>query len=165
MILNFWSAPATCGRYLAAQSEADHYKREMKREQEEIITVPDTGIWMSREQPFMKHCWQIPVVLCVYEWHPDRWCFESLIDHPEAAEIGEIMSQYGLEPHEYGPVVDGLRRNPQAWLDFMMRYDHWFHLFNRPANSFFVLGSKCPWILMTDEINLEYFDISWMALR
>ena len=56
MILNFWSAPATCGRYLAAQSEADHYKREMKREQEEIITVPDTGIWMSREQPFMKRC-------------------------------------------------------------------------------------------------------------
>jgi len=50
--------------------------------------------------------------------------FESLIDHLEAAEIGEIMSQYGLEPHEYGPVVDGLRRNPQAWLDFMMRYDH-----------------------------------------
>lgn len=48
--------------------------------------------------------------------------FESLIDHPEAAEIGEIMSQYGLEPHEYGPVIDGLRRNPQAWLEFMMRY-------------------------------------------
>ncbi|CAN6248947.1 unnamed protein product [Urochloa humidicola] len=71
------------GGYLAAQSEADHYKREMKREQEEIITVPDT----------------------------------------EAAEIGEIMSQYGLEPHEYGPVVDGLRRNPQAWLDFMMRFE------------------------------------------
>jgi hypothetical protein len=37
------SAAVTCGRYLAAQSEADHYKREMKREQEEIITVPDTG--------------------------------------------------------------------------------------------------------------------------
>ncbi|KAM0881203.1 hypothetical protein ACQ4PT_033090 [Festuca glaucescens] len=31
------------GGYLAAQSEADHYKREMKREQEEIIAVPDTG--------------------------------------------------------------------------------------------------------------------------
>ena len=73
MILNFWSAPATCGRYLAAQSEADHYKREMKREQEEIIAVPDTGIWMSHEQPFMKHCWQIPVILCVYDRHPDRW--------------------------------------------------------------------------------------------
>lgn len=31
------------GRYLAAKSEADHYMREMKREQEEIINVPDTG--------------------------------------------------------------------------------------------------------------------------
>lgn len=47
--------------------------------------------------------------------------FGFLVDRSEAAEIGEIMSQYGLEPHEYGPVVDGLRRNPQAWLDFMMR--------------------------------------------
>ncbi|VAH48560.1 unnamed protein product [Triticum turgidum subsp. durum] len=71
------------GRYLAAQSEADHYKREMKREQEEIIAVPDT----------------------------------------EAAEIGDIMAEYGLEPHEYGPVVEGLRRNPQAWLEFMMRFE------------------------------------------
>jgi hypothetical protein len=49
--------------------------------------------------------------------------FEPLIGHAEAAEIGEIMSQYGLEPHEYDPVVDGLRRNPQAWLEFMMRYE------------------------------------------
>lgn len=37
------------------------------------------------------------------------------------------MSQYGLAPHEYGPVIDGLRRNPQAWLDFMMRYDQLLH--------------------------------------
>ncbi|KAM3387477.1 hypothetical protein ACQJBY_010364 [Aegilops geniculata] len=84
MIVNF-SDPPPChvGRYLAAQSEADHYKREMKREQEEIIAVPDT----------------------------------------EAAEIGDIMAEYGLEPHEYGPVVEGLRRNPQAWLEFMMRFE------------------------------------------
>ena len=32
-------------RYLAAKSEADHYTREMKREEEEIINVPDTGGW------------------------------------------------------------------------------------------------------------------------
>lgn len=30
------------GRYLAAKSEADHYMREMRREQEEIIAEPDT---------------------------------------------------------------------------------------------------------------------------
>ncbi|OAY75321.1 Vacuolar iron transporter 1.1 [Ananas comosus] len=73
----------TRGRYLAAKSEADHYMREMKREQEEIINVPDT----------------------------------------EAAEIGEILSEYGLEPHEYGPVVNALRKNPQAWLEFMMKFE------------------------------------------
>lgn len=31
-------------RYLAAQSEADHYLRELKREQEEIVAVPDIGM-------------------------------------------------------------------------------------------------------------------------
>ncbi|XP_020593434.1 vacuolar iron transporter 1.1 [Phalaenopsis equestris] len=71
------------GGYLAAKSDADHYSREYKREQEEILTVPDT----------------------------------------EAAEVGEILAVYGLEPHEYGPVVGALRRNPQAWLDFMMRFE------------------------------------------
>ncbi|THU60832.1 hypothetical protein C4D60_Mb07t16900 [Musa balbisiana] len=71
------------GGYLAAKSEADHYMRELKREQEEIVTVPDI----------------------------------------EAAEIGEILAQYGLEPHEYSPVVNALRNNPQAWLDFMMKFE------------------------------------------
>ncbi|RWV94392.1 hypothetical protein BHE74_00049033 [Ensete ventricosum] len=66
------------GRYLAAKSEADHYMRELKREQEEIVT---------------------------------------------AAEIGEILAQYGLEPQEYSPVVNALRNNPQAWLDFMMKFE------------------------------------------
>ena len=32
-----------CCRYLAAKSEADHYVKELKREEEEIISVPDTG--------------------------------------------------------------------------------------------------------------------------
>ncbi|XP_074307469.1 vacuolar iron transporter 1-like [Silene latifolia] len=71
------------GGYLAAKSEADHYARELKREQEEIIAVPDT----------------------------------------EAAEIAEILSEYGIEPHEYNPVVNALRRKPQAWLDFMMKFE------------------------------------------
>ncbi|KAH9620412.1 hypothetical protein KSS87_007954 [Heliosperma pusillum] len=66
-----------------AKSEADHYARELKREQEEIIAVPDT----------------------------------------EAAEIAEILSEYGIEPHEYNPVVNALRRKPQAWLEFMMKFE------------------------------------------
>ncbi|XP_022881085.1 vacuolar iron transporter 1-like [Olea europaea var. sylvestris] len=32
------------GGYLAAKSEAEHYIRELKRERDEIVAVPDTGI-------------------------------------------------------------------------------------------------------------------------
>ncbi|KAA8532466.1 hypothetical protein F0562_032499 [Nyssa sinensis] len=71
------------GGYLAAKSEADHYMKELKREQEEINSVPDT----------------------------------------EAAEVAEILSRYGIEPHQYRPVVNALRKNPQAWLDFMMKFE------------------------------------------
>uniref|UniRef100_A0A6M2EQU7 Vacuolar iron transporter n=1 Tax=Populus davidiana TaxID=266767 RepID=A0A6M2EQU7_9ROSI len=71
------------GGYLAAKSEADHYARELRREQEEIKSVPDT----------------------------------------EAAEVAEILAHYGIEPHEYGPVVSALRKKPQAWLDFMMKFE------------------------------------------
>ncbi|XP_024019346.1 vacuolar iron transporter 1 [Morus notabilis] len=71
------------GGYLAAKSEADHYLRELRREQEEIITVPET----------------------------------------EAAEVAQILADYGIEPHEYAPVVNALRRKPQAWLDFMMKFE------------------------------------------
>lgn len=71
------------GGYLAAKSEADHYMRELKREQDEIVAVPDI----------------------------------------EAAEVADILAQYGVQPHEYGPVVNALRRNPQAWVDFMMKFE------------------------------------------
>ncbi|KAL7163411.1 hypothetical protein ACSBR2_039504 [Camellia fascicularis] len=73
---------STC-RYLATKSEADHYMRELKREQEEIIKYPDT----------------------------------------EAAEVTEILSQYGIEPPQYGPVVNALRKKPQEWVDFMMKFE------------------------------------------
>ncbi|XAR72176.1 hypothetical protein NMG60_11018725 [Bertholletia excelsa] len=71
------------GGYLAAKSEADHYMRELEREQEEIIKYPDI----------------------------------------EAAEVAEILAEYGIEPPEYGPVVNALRKKPQAWLDFMMKFE------------------------------------------
>ncbi|CAK8579655.1 unnamed protein product [Lathyrus sativus] len=71
------------GGYLAAKSEVDHYNRELKREQEEIIDVPET----------------------------------------EAAEVGEILAEYGIQEHVYEPVVKALTKNPQAWLDFMMKFE------------------------------------------
>jgi len=41
----------------------------------------------------------------------------------EASEITELFQSYGLTPEESKPVVDGLRNRPQAWVDFMMRFE------------------------------------------
>jgi VIT1/CCC1 family predicted Fe2+/Mn2+ transporter len=71
------------GGYLAAKSESDHYRREQRREQEEIISVPEV----------------------------------------EASEVADILAQYGLEPKEYWPVVNALQKRPEAWLEFMMRFE------------------------------------------
>lgn len=40
----------------------------------------------------------------------------------EADEVAEILANFGLEPSEYWPVVEALRKRPDAWIDFMMRY-------------------------------------------
>ncbi|KAG0605473.1 hypothetical protein M758_9G062500 [Ceratodon purpureus] len=71
------------GGYLAARSDADHYENERKREEDEIVQVPDT----------------------------------------EADEVAEILANFGLEPNEYWPVVEALRKRPEAWVDFMMRFE------------------------------------------
>ncbi|CAI9785502.1 unnamed protein product [Fraxinus pennsylvanica] len=47
----------------------------------------------------------------------------SVNDNLEAAEVAEILSEYGIQPHEYTLVVNALRKNPQAWLDFMMKFE------------------------------------------
>ncbi len=46
-------------------------------------------------------------------------------DRPEAeaAEVMEVLQAYGVKPDDARPVVDALRRNPQAWVDFMMRFE------------------------------------------
>ena len=41
----------------------------------------------------------------------------------EMAEITEIFEHYGITPEESAPVVSALRRQPQAWIDFMMRFE------------------------------------------
>lgn len=41
----------------------------------------------------------------------------------EAAEITDIFSAYGITPDESASVVNALRRQPQAWIDFMMRFE------------------------------------------
>lgn len=37
----------------------------------------------------------------------------------EAVEVAEILAQYGIEAHEYAPVVNALRKKLEAWPDFM----------------------------------------------
>ena len=41
----------------------------------------------------------------------------------EAAEVVEILSSYGLDDDQSARVVDGLRDNPERWVDFMMRFE------------------------------------------
>src|SRR6201996_2534955 len=41
----------------------------------------------------------------------------------EEEEIYEIFEQYGVERVESRPVLEALKRKPQAWVDFMMRFE------------------------------------------
>lgn len=41
----------------------------------------------------------------------------------EAAEIAELFEAYGITSEECAPVVAALRRRPEAWVDFMMRFE------------------------------------------
>jgi VIT1/CCC1 family predicted Fe2+/Mn2+ transporter len=41
----------------------------------------------------------------------------------EAAEVADIFQSYGLTAEESKPIVDSLRNQPQAWIDFMMRFE------------------------------------------
>lgn len=41
----------------------------------------------------------------------------------EAKEVEAILHTYGLGPEESATVVEALRRNPEHWVDFMMRFE------------------------------------------
>jgi VIT1/CCC1 family predicted Fe2+/Mn2+ transporter len=41
----------------------------------------------------------------------------------EEREIYEIFSTYGVSEEESTPVLNALKRNPTAWVDFMMRFE------------------------------------------
>lgn len=71
------------GGYLAAKSDGDHYRSELKREWREI----------KEKTQF------------------------------EVDEVMEILQKYGLTEKESENVMAGLRRRPEAWVDFMMRFE------------------------------------------
>ncbi|MCL7045878.1 hypothetical protein MKW94_011614 [Papaver nudicaule] len=80
------------GGYLVAKNEEDQYHRELKREQE-AKTEEDHYHWEMKSQ-------QADIMNV-----PDT----------EAAEIEEILAQYELQPHEYAPLVDALRKKPLVY--------------------------------------------------
>lgn len=41
----------------------------------------------------------------------------------EAREVSEILQGYGLSEETVAPVVEALRQRPQAWVEFMMRFE------------------------------------------
>src|SRR4051812_299998 len=71
------------GGDLAARGDAEHYRSELAREREEIVTKPEA----------------------------------------EAEEVREIFETYGLSAEESASVVASLRRRPEDWVSFMMRFE------------------------------------------
>ena len=41
----------------------------------------------------------------------------------EEAEVMDVLQQWGLRADEARPVVNALRKRPEAWVDFMMRFE------------------------------------------
>jgi vacuolar iron transporter family protein len=71
------------GGYLAARSESEHYQSEKRREEQEIVNMPEE----------------------------------------EAREVAEVFMGYGLNGEESAKLVASLRLRPDAWRDFMMRFE------------------------------------------
>jgi vacuolar iron transporter family protein len=71
------------GGYLAARSDAEHYASERRREDQEIVEMPDD----------------------------------------EKAEVKEIFLKYGLTEPEADQVVEAMSQRPEAWAEFMMRFE------------------------------------------
>jgi VIT1/CCC1 family predicted Fe2+/Mn2+ transporter len=45
------------------------------------------------------------------------------VPEEEMAEVSRVFQQYGLTTQESSPVVEALSHRPEAWVDFMMRYE------------------------------------------
>jgi len=71
------------GGYLAARTDIEHYNNEKKREEEEIIKMPEM----------------------------------------EEQEIVDVFTEYGLNREQIEPVIVALKKNPEKWVDFMMKFE------------------------------------------
>ena len=41
----------------------------------------------------------------------------------EEAEVMQALQQYGVQPEDARPLVEALKKRPEAWVDFMMRFE------------------------------------------
>jgi VIT1/CCC1 family predicted Fe2+/Mn2+ transporter len=50
---------------------------------------------------------------------------QEIAENPEleAAEVMELLVSHGLTPEESRPLLEALRKRPEAWRDFMMRFE------------------------------------------
>lgn len=71
------------GGFLAAKGDVEHYAAERRREEREVVEMPEA----------------------------------------ETEEVAEIFRGYGLAAPEVATVVGAIRARPQAWVDFMMRFE------------------------------------------
>jgi VIT1/CCC1 family predicted Fe2+/Mn2+ transporter len=53
-----------------------------------------------------------------------RECREvKQVPEEEAGEVRDILQNYGMAPEEANTVVAALEKRPEAWVDFMMRFE------------------------------------------
>jgi len=45
------------------------------------------------------------------------------IPEEETAEVAAVFSSYGVSPEKSTPIVEELRKHPDRWVDFMMRFE------------------------------------------
>jgi len=45
------------------------------------------------------------------------------VPHVERAEVAQLFLEYGLTPAQIEPILDAFEARPEAWVDFMMRYE------------------------------------------
>lgn len=45
------------------------------------------------------------------------------VPHIEAKEVGDILHEFGVPAEQVPVVVEGIRRNPSKWVDFMMKFE------------------------------------------
>lgn len=67
-----------------------------------------------------------------------------VVPEREAQEIVDIFASYGIDSRECAGVVAALRRNPKAWVDFMMRFELGLEEPepNRARNSALTIGAS-----------------------